>query len=171
MLPNSGHRMLEMPKGWERQTGGAIASYLLAQVPDATQKTVLSQCLIHASLDLAVITFFGRNNKNARAQTIAPDHWTIGRMHYFFLPTVDDDALPMCEDILARSEDACIIVPTGFEILLSEALENLLKLKFRDVKSLAAFMSWRVTFAALDANWSREYVVNYLLARMQPPHR
>jgi hypothetical protein len=157
--------MLELQPDWRRYPGGPIALGLLEQIPIGNPRIQFSRYLIRASLELAVRTFFGRRNPVLKVDEISPNSWSIGGLRYLFLPEVDDDAPQKCRETFRDRGGAFLIVPTGCEVLIRYALEKFLNGAVPNMQTFEEFICWRTSFAAMDADWSREKVMCYLVSR------
>jgi hypothetical protein len=157
--------MLAPRQDWRRYTGGAIALELLNGIHQEAQRVQFARLLIRASLDLAVMTFFGKRDPEVIVHEMSADLWSIKGLRYLFLPEMNDDALNKCRNELPKPQCAIVIVPSRCDNLFRNALETLLNGAVPNVQNFVDFISWRTSFASLDADWSRERVLSYLYDR------
>lgn len=157
--------MLKLSENWQLSAGGATALKMLEQLPDETRKVQFSRTFIHASLDLAVATFFGRKRPGVMVTELPSGIWSIRGLRYLFLPTVDDDSFAACQEAFPDPHGAFVIAPTNHEVVLRKALQCDMNGAAPNVMSFDGFINWRETFAGADASWSRERALRYLFAR------
>jgi hypothetical protein len=142
-----------------------VALHLLRQisVPDLQARFCVH--FINASLDLAVATFFARGDKRVRVRQLRGTLWQVRGLRYLFLPAACDSALPECKELLAGGAPAFVIVPVAQGDLFHHALLDYWAQAPVNVMSFDRFVTWRTTFAGLDAQWSYDRVWGHLINR------
>ena len=165
--------MLDIPTESRSWRGGAIVESLLAQLANPTDRLLVCRHMIRAALDLFVFTIHlnkGLGRHPVREVTECPPfRWRVGhrdrsQLTYVFLPEINDQVLWKWQH-KRTVETIWLIVPSTAEFLFQHALRDILKDRTPTIYSLDGFMSWRVSFASLDADWSHQKTLHWMFRR------
>lgn len=158
--------MLTLCEDWGILTAGAVASNLLAQIDDANSRDEDEGAinLIRASLDLLIDTWPRGDGRTLEIETVSDVTFRISALHYVYLPANYDKALGECLDLAQRST-VTAIVPRRDESLKRRILEGVLGDCAPNIWSFDAFISWRITSAAIDQEWGYERALVELITR------
>lgn len=158
--------MLRLCEGWGILTAGAVASNLLAQIDDANSRDEDEGAigLIGASLDLLIDTWPRGDGRMLEIETVSDVTFRISGVYYVYLRPNDDKALGECLD-LAQCATVTAIVPRREESLKRGILEGVLGDRAPNIWSFDAFISWRITSAAIDQRWEYERALLELITR------
>lgn len=158
--------MLTLCQNWDILTPGAVASNLLGQIDSASSRDEDEGAihLIGASLDLLVDTWPRGNRRPLEIEIVSGMTFRISGLHYIYLRPNDDEALGECFDLAQRSVVTAIL-PRRDENLKRRVLMGVLRDRAPNIWSFAAFISWRITSAAIDQGWTHERALLELITR------
>ncbi len=148
--------MLDLPHDWLTCHAAKITLHLWNQLETLTARAHFGRALTHASLQLAVLTYWGRKTPAARLRQTSPCHWRYIDLRCIYLPTLNDHALYTCANLRPRA-GLLLIIPPETEDLFTSALTRLRKKRPLSTYSLERWIAWRTFTAPLDAGWTPDH--------------
>src|SRR5882724_2845844 len=143
--------MLTLPETWSEMVGGALALALYRAAGDENHEC--ARHLVEASLELAVTTYFRRNQPGAVVRVKNPSSWSILGLPYKYVQIFEDLAFEEVCGLSRNRLDLTLILAPSYEMVAWHALRAELGARRPCTWVLQSFISYRTSFAAIDMKW------------------
>jgi len=157
--------MLKLPDNWNSFTAGRLATYLLDQLGPLSLQTEFARTMIRGSLELMLEAIAIKRQHWLDVEATGYLEWRIRDAVYTYQPIIDNKSVNACTDLGMCTLMLSVIVPSGLDIAMRRCLDCFLGKRSPIVDTFSGFVSHRVLFASLDADWTHDETVLYLLTQ------
>jgi hypothetical protein len=155
--------MLKLRNDWNAVTTETVVTDLLDQSGTRPLQIEFARTIIADSLELMLKAIAIRRPHRLQIEVVGNLGWQIRDAVYTYQPVIDNKSVNACTDLAMSTLMLSVIVPPGHEVAMRRCLD--LGGRTPNVDTLPGFISHRVLFASLDADWTHDETLLYLLAQ------
>lgn len=158
-------------KGWP---GGSVIKSLYHQLSDREEQNQFCRHMTRSALELFTIALrMNRglgNHPRMIVRSMSLDRWRVASpgsrdgLYVYLATNITDEALWVWKRT-EFPEFALIVVPPSMEGITKHALRDLLHDRAPEVQSIDEYVSSRVCLSSLDARWSSQKTLIWLIRR------